>query len=359
VTRSRRSLLTALAGSATLLGGCGASERESTPTRDSGTPTVTFTTSTPTVEDTASPTESPTDEPTETQDPVAEALAAARGDIETAIARLESAAVVADGRVGLVTEDAFAEYAAAKDPRPPVREARERLEFVSDRAAGDRGRSVNGLLFLCEYLETRAVEHDRIVDGFSSFYQANRSFPGELELDGASAAIADMQALQERTRTAGEILDRVEPRADALGVEGFDLRSARKRQRVFQSIGREFEPAFAGTRSMLRAYGLTSATAPAIERGEYAQAEEFATNAVTAAENGRRFTATAFERDVRHFRDVFEQDRCLCDGLQTAGERYQSAARAYREGQAETGRERYRAAKNALEATEEECGIEL
>ncbi|WP_254822560.1 hypothetical protein [Haloglomus halophilum] len=359
MTRSRRSLLTALAGSATLLGGCGASERESTPTRDSGTPTVTFTTSTPTVEDTASPTESPTDEPTETQDPVAEALAAARGDIETSIARLESAAVVADGRVGLVTEDAFAEYAAAKDPWPPVREARERLEFVSDRAAGDRGRSVNGLLFLCEYLETRAVEHDRIVDGFSSFYQANRSFPGELELDGASAAIADMQALQERTRTAGEILDRVEPRADALGVEGFDLRSARKRQRVFQSIGREFEPAFAGTRSMLRAYGLTSATAPAIERGEYAQAEEFATNAVTAAENGRRFTATAFERDVRHFRDVFEQDRCLCDGLQTAGERYQSAARAYREGQAETGRERYRAAKNALEATEEECGIEL
>jgi hypothetical protein len=359
VTRSRRSLLTALVGSATLLGGCGASERESTPTRDGGTPSVTFTTPTPTAEDTATPTETPTDEPTETPDPVAEALAAARGDIETAIARLESAAVVADGRVALVTEDAFAEYAAAKDPRSPVREARERLDFVSDRATGDRGRSVNGLLFLCEYLDTRAVEHDRIVDGFSSFYQANRAFPAELKLDAASAAIGDMQALQERARTAGELLDRVEPRADALGVEGFDLRSARKRQRVFRSIGREFEPAFAGTRSMLRAYGLTSATAPAIEREEYAQAEKFATNAVTAAENGQQFTATAFERDVRHFRDAFEQDRCLCDRLHTAGEHYQSAARAYREGQSGTGSEHYRAAKDALEATEAECGIDL
>lgn len=359
MTRSRRSLLTALAGGVSLLGGCGASGGANSPPRDTGTPTVTFTTATPAGGDTAAPTESPTDGPTATPDPVGEALAVARENVETALARLDAAAVVEDGRVGLVTEDAFAEYAGAKNPRPPLREARERLDFVSDRATGDRGRSVNGLLLLCEYLETVAAEHDRIVDGFSSFYQANRAFPADLKLDVASAAVADMQALQELARTAGAVLDRVEPRADALGVEGFDLQPARGRQRTYRAIGREFEPAFAGTRSMLRAYGLVSAAGPAIERGEYARAEEFATNAMAAAENGRAFTATAFERDVRHFRDAFEQDRCLCDGLHTAGERYRDAARAYRDGQVESGRERVRAATDALEATEDECDIEL
>lgn len=361
MTRGRRSLLAALAGGVGLLAGCSSGDEPETRTPDDGTPTVAFTRATASATSTDPPTRTATetDAETETPDAVGRALVAARADVETAISRLDAAAVVEDGDVGLVTADAFAEYAGADDPRPPIREARERLDFVSDRARGDRRRAVNGLLFCCAYLETRAAQHDAIVDGFSSFYEANAAFPAELKFEAAERAVGDMRDLREQVETAHEALDRVAPWADALGIDGFALAAARDRQRTFRAIGREFDPAFGGTLSMLRTVGLVSAAGPAIERGDYAQAEEFATNAATAARTGVSVLDRAFERDVRHFRDVFRQDRCVCGGMQTVGERYRKSARAYLDDRPETGREQHQAATDALRTIEEECGIEL
>jgi hypothetical protein len=56
-------------------------------------------------------TPSPTEAPTETPDPVVRATATARDEIATAIERLDAAAVVEDGDVGIVTSNAIAEYA--------------------------------------------------------------------------------------------------------------------------------------------------------------------------------------------------------------------------------------------------------
>jgi len=351
VSRSRRSVLGSLAGGAVILAGCNsADETGADPATDSSTPTVTFVS--PTAES-ASPT--PTEPPDETE----EALRRSREALETAVERLDAAAVVEDGAVGLTSGDAFAEYAGVESRRAPIRDARERLDAVSDRASGARQRAVNGLLFLCEYLETRATQQDAVVDGFSAYYEVNRAFPGELNLEQAGRAVARMRTLGDRVQAAESLLDRIEPRADVFGVRGFAPESAREHQRTVRAIGREFAPAFSGTRSMLRAVGLASATAPAIEREEYAQAERSAAATVTAAENGVESTTTAFDRGVRHFRDAFEQDRCLTTGLQPVGERYAASARAFRAGDRERGRERYRAAKEALAATEADCGSEL
>lgn len=350
MSRSRRSVLATVAGGAALVAGCNSSDTGADPTADPGTPTVTFVDATG---------ESATSTPTETPDGVERALVDSRADLETAIERLDAAAVVEDGAVGFTSEDAFAEYARTESRRGPITDARERLDAVSDRASGARQRAVNGLLFLCEYLETRAAEQDAIVDGFSAYYEVNRAFPGDLKLDTAGRAVAGMRKLGDHVQTAESLLDRLESRAEVLGVPGFAPGAARERQRTVGAIGREFAPGFAGTRSVLRAVGLASATAPAIERGNYERAERFASATVTAAENARESTTTAFDRGVRHFRDAFEQDRCLAAGLRTVGARYAASARAFEAGDTERGRERYRAAKEALATTEAECGIEL
>lgn len=354
MSRSRRSLLVGLAGGAALLAGCGSTNRARTATGGTDTPTVTFATAAE-----ESPTPSPTESPTETPDRVARAVSTARSEVATAIERLDAAEVVEEGEVGIVTSNAFAEYARAESPRPPIRRAREELDVVSDRATGDRGRAVNGLLFLCEYLETRADQHDRIVDGFSSFYEANDAFPTELKLETARGAVEDVRTLREQVETARSVLDRIAPRTDALGVPGFGVDAARERQSTFQRIGREFEPAFAGALSTMQVVGLLSATAPAIERGNYERAAGFAADAAVAADNATGRLGTAFERDVRHYRTTFERHRCLATELRTVAERYADSAEAYLNDAPEEGRERYRAAKGALETTEQECGIEL
>ncbi|WP_276257463.1 hypothetical protein [Haloglomus litoreum] len=353
--RSRRSVLVSLAGSATLFAGCGSTGGGDSPTeRATGTPTVTFATATGGTE---SP--SPADRRTETPDAVTRATTTARTEISTAIERLNAAAVVEDGDVGIVTANAFAEYARAESPRPPIQRARGALDGVSDRATADRQRAVNGLLFLCEYLETRAVQHDRIVDGFSSFYEATQAFPTELELETARAAVGDMRTLRQQVGTAGGVLDRIAPRADALGVSGFAVDTARERQSTFRRIAREFEPAFAGALSTMQVVGLLSATGPAIERGNYERAAGFAADATVAADNATSRLDTASERNVRHFSATFERYRCLATKLRTVAERYGDAAEAYLNEAPEKGREHYRSAKEDLGTTEEECGIEL
>jgi hypothetical protein len=356
VSRSRRSVLASLAGGATLLAGCGSSDRGGAATETTGadTPTVTFATASDGTE-----TPSPTERRTETPDTVARALSTARDEVATAIERLDAAAVVEDGDVGIVTANAFAEYARAESPRPPIQRARETLDGVSDRASGDRQRSINGLLFLCEYLETRAAEHDRIVDGFSSFYEATQAFPTELKLEPARGAVGDVRTVRQQVGTAGGVLDRIAPRADALGVPGFGVDAARERQSTFRRIAREFEPAFAGALSTMRVVGLLSATAPAIERGNYDRAAGFAADAAVAADNATARLDTAFEREVRHYRPTFERYRCLATELRTVADRYVESAEAYLNDAPETGRKRYRSAKEALGTAEEECGIEL
>lgn len=354
--RSRRSVLASLAGSATLFAGCGSTDGGGSPTEDTerGTPTVTFATTTG---GTDSP--SPTDRRTDTPDPIARATATARDELSTAIERLDAAAVIEDGDVGIVTANAFAEYARAEPPRPPIQRAREALDGVSDRADGDRQRAINGLLFLCEYLETRAAQHDRIVDGFSSFYEATQAFPTDLKLEPARGAVGDMRTLRQQVGTAGGVLDRLGPRAGALEVSGFAVDAARERQSTSRRIGREFQPAFAGALSTMQVVGLLSATGPAIERGNYERAAGFAGDATVAADNATARLDTAFERDVRHYRATFERYRCLASELRTAAERYADAAEAYLNDAPEEGREHYRSARDALGTAEEECGIDL
>lgn len=353
--RTRRSLLASLAGGAALLSGCSSGGQTDSQPPERGTPTAAFATPTD-GERTDTPTETT---PTATPDAVTQALTASRTDLSTALERLAAAEVVTDGQVGIVSSNAFAEYARAESPRPPIRRARETLDAVSDQATGRRQQAVNGLLFLCVLLEARADEHDAIVDGFSSHYQARQAFPASAPLETIGGAVASMRTLGERTGDAREALGRVEPRADALGVAGFGVEASRERQREFAAIAEEFEPAFAGTRSVIRAVAMASATAPAIERGAYEQAEGFAETITIAAENGHESLETALGRDVRHFRAAFERDRCLAAGMQRVGERYAASARAFRNDEPERGRERYRAAKAALEAAENECGIEL
>jgi hypothetical protein len=363
VSRSRRSVLAALAGGLVVMSGCGATDRSGTDTSTrSGTPTAAFTAvadKSPAPTESEAETETRTGTDTQALDEVTRAIRTSRKELATALDRLQAAEVVVDGRVGIVTENAFAEYARAKPPRPPIRTARDRLDGVSDRATGQEQRAVNGLLFLSQYLLTRAGEHDDIVDGFSSFYQADRALPGALKLEVARSAVGNMRGLAEHVTTAREALDRVEPWADALGVAGFDLAAAREQQATFEAIAREFRPAFSGALSTMRALGLVSATRPAIERGRFEQADGFASTAVTATENARSRLDTALEHDVRHYEAVFERDRCVAGGLATAAARYGESARAFAAENPERGRERYRAAQDALDATESECGVEL
>jgi hypothetical protein len=303
--------------------------------------------------------ETPTETETDALDGVKRAIETSRKELVTALERLDAAEVVVGGRVGIVSGNAFAEYARVDPPRPPIRAARDRLDAVSDRATGEDQRAVNGLLFLSHYLLTRAAGQDDIVDGFSSFYRADQALPGELKLEVARSAVGTMRGLAQHVTTARKALDRVEPRGDAVGVAGFDLTAARNRQATFEAIASEFRPAFAGALSTMRALGLVSATRPAIERGRFGQAEGFASTAVTATENARPRLDTALERDVRHYRGVFERDRCLAGGLATVATRYGESARAFLAENPEHGRERYRAAQDVLDATESECGVEL